>query len=296
MIARVLRELGYMREMGEGVSRMFYTIHPFELVDPEFTGEADYFSVTCTISPCFRQKIWSGSRASGEVFGLTKNEQRIVLLGRDSHLLSTKEIIKATGIVDTEDFRALYESMRRKGIIYNAKPGMSVGAGRRREVGRFRVRPPQQAQQYLDELLLAFGKVGQVSELPSGSEKSIRTALSPNSPYSEKPLSSLQALGFLDAQRKLLPKLRVLSARPQPEDLSSWKRGKLKTKRPEGYGFIRGYDDNEYYLHASSVLAPYTFDLLKEGMDLLFKVGERHIPGKPRPAMQVKVPIEERSV
>lgn len=45
MIARVLKELGYMREMGEGVGRIFYTMREFDLIDPEFKVESDSFSV-----------------------------------------------------------------------------------------------------------------------------------------------------------------------------------------------------------------------------------------------------------
>ncbi len=170
-------------------------------------------------------------------------------------------------------------------LIYNVKPKVS-GRGRRREVGRFRVRPPQEVQQYLDELLLLLTKIGPLEDLD---EKYIRGNLSPNSPYSRNPFWSMQALGYLDAQRRILPKLRVFPAKMEHDEThSGWMRGKLKAKRLEGYGFILGDDGNEYYLHVSNLVPPIRWDDLTEGKDLLFKIGERHVPGKPRPAMQVK--------
>jgi len=290
MIARVLRELGYMREMGEGVGRMFYTMREFDLIDPEFKVESDSFSVNLHHKSVFSPKDLEWLRGYSD-FDLTKNEQRVVLLGRDGHFLSTNEIIKTTGIIDTEDFRALYENMSRKGIIYNAKPHISAGGGRRREIGRFRVRPPQEAQQYLDEILTAVAKMGQVSELSMDAEKAIKSLLSVNSPFSQKLVRSLQALGFLDVQRRLLPKSRVLPQKIVPEDsqTTTWKRGMLKFKKLDGYGFIRSDDGTEYFVHASNLLPPLTWDGLTEGMSVLFKVGERQIAGKPRPAVQVKI-------
>jgi hypothetical protein len=49
-------------------------------------------------------------------YNLTRDEQRVILLGKDAHLLSTNEIIKALGIADVDEFRRIVETLRRKGI------------------------------------------------------------------------------------------------------------------------------------------------------------------------------------
>ena len=126
LISRVLRELGYMREMGEGMVRIFSLMREFDLIDPELTSETDFFKVTLHQKSIFAPKDVDWLNGYKD-FDLTKNEQRVVLLGRDGHLLSTNEIIKTLCIVDTDDFRALYENMNRKGIIYNTKTYNSPG-------------------------------------------------------------------------------------------------------------------------------------------------------------------------
>ena len=130
LIARSLRELGHMREMGEGILRMFNAMRGSELVDPELTANLENFAVTLRFQSIFnRQDLeWLGGYRE---FDLEKDEQRVVLLGKDGNLLSTKEIIEITGIVDTDDFRALSERLRLKGIVYNARP--TVGGGGRQE-------------------------------------------------------------------------------------------------------------------------------------------------------------------
>ena len=126
LIARSLRELGYVREMGEGILRMFDAMRESELVDPELTADREHFAVTLRHQSIFnRQDLeWLDSYRE---FDLTKNEQRVVLLGRDGHLLSTNEIISVIGIVDIDDFRALYDQLRKKGIVYTA---YAHGSGR----------------------------------------------------------------------------------------------------------------------------------------------------------------------
>jgi ATP-dependent DNA helicase RecG len=107
-VARVLRELGYMREMGEGMRRIFASIRKFDLVDPELHSDRNRFTITLFHRSVFSQKDIQWLQGfSG--FSLTKGEERLVLSGCDEHLLSTAEIMEALGFVDTEDFRSLFE-------------------------------------------------------------------------------------------------------------------------------------------------------------------------------------------
>jgi len=290
-ISRVLRELGYMREMGEGMSRIFSTMREFDLIDPELMIEKDSFKVTLHHKSIFSPKDVEWLKGYKD-FELTKNEQRVVLLGRDGHLLSTNEIIKTLGIVDTDDFRALYQNMNRKGIIYNVKPKLAQGGGRRREIGRFLIVPPQEAHQYLEELLRIIISFGPQLELTNDHLAILEYRLSPNSPYNKYILACLQNLGLINAQRRFLPKARalwgqVLADQIQPAEV---KYGKLIMKKHlEGYGFILGDDGVDYFLHASNLVPPLKFGQLEVGIGLVFKVSQINIPGKPRPAIQVSI-------
>ena len=55
-IARVLRELGYMREMGEGIRRIYASVRTFELVPPEISSDQNSFVVTLFNKSIFSPK------------------------------------------------------------------------------------------------------------------------------------------------------------------------------------------------------------------------------------------------
>ena len=290
LIARTLRELGYMREMGEGILRMFDAMRNSELVDPELSADLEHFSVTLRSQSIFnRQDIeWLESYKE---FDLEKNEQRVVLLGRDGHLLSTNEIINVTGIVDIDDFRALSEQLRRKGVVYNARPRVGGGGGRRREIGRFRVRPSLEAEQFLGELIRALKEIGPSTMLNRDSVAKIRTKLSPGSPFKERPDLSLQRLGFIDSQRRLLPK--ALTYVPELEDLSPITpqrlEGRLKAAKPGGYGFLTDEEGNEYFCHISQFRDYVDWDKVESNLHVSFIPGPPRSPGLRDTALEIRL-------
>ena len=253
LIARTLRELGLMREMGEGILRMFGAMRDNELVDPELTSDREQFVVTLRSQSIFNRQDIAWLESYKE-FDLEKNEQRVVLMGRDGHLLSTNEILKVTEIVDIDDFRALYEKLRRKGVIYNTKQRMGGGGGRR-DIGRFRVRPSSEAEQFLGELIVAMKALGPNKVLTKDAVAEVRSKLSSSSPFKDRPDYSLQSLGFIDSQRRLLPK--ALSYIPELEDtpLNPAHRmfGKIAVAKPAGYGFIAAADGTSYFFHSTAL-------------------------------------------
>lgn len=289
LVARTLRELGLMREMGEGIPRMFGAMRDSELVDPELTSDREQFTVTLRSQSIFnRQDIeWLDSYKE---FDLEKNEQRVALLGRDGHLLSTNEIIDVTGIVDTDDFRALSEQLRRKGIVYNAKPRVG-GGGRRREIGRFRVRPSQEAEQFLGELILTLKSLGSARVLSRESLATLRTKLSLGSPYKDRPDFSLQSLGFIDSQRRFLPK--ALSYVPELEDLPfggpQRLYGRIVAIKPGGYGFIETDDGASYFLHPSALPQDVRISELRLDERISFIPGPHSNRGSADPARDVRL-------
>ena len=290
MIGKALRELGYMREMGEGIPRIFKAMRESELVDPELIADAESFAVVMRHKSIFTQQDIDWLEGYRE-FDLSKNEQRVVLLGRDGHLLSTNEILQITGFVDIDDFRALYERMRRKGLVYNAKPRIGTGSGRRRGIGRFRVRPPREIEQYFAELLEGLRAIGSTRSLDEKMLRTLRAGLSEGSPYLEKPDGSMQALGFLNAQKRLLPK--ALSYVPELHSSGREKveqlKGTIKSTKAR-YGFIQSEDGTDYFFHQSELPDGTSWHSLRVGMLVTFKPKPTPYPAALDLAVGIKFP------
>ncbi len=212
--ARVLRELGYMREMGEGILRIYATMRDRDLIPPEIDVDASKFDLVLHHKSVFSPKDQEWLQAYA-MYNLTRDEQRVILLGKDGHLLSTNEIIKALGIADVDEFRKIVETLRRKGILYTAldrvrtqKALRAVGA--KREVGRFAIRPPDQTEQYRQELLRVLVEFGAHSSFGAEEFRRVSQKLSSSSPYKESLPDSLKLLGFVDERMRPLPLLLSL--------------------------------------------------------------------------------------
>lgn len=117
-IARVLRELGYMRELGEGMRRIYQLMQENELTPPELRGSQDSFSITL-----FNKPIYSNKEAffleQFDRFNLDKDMKAVILLGMDEAVFSAQNIWDAVGIVDTEHYRILVEKLLRLKILEN---------------------------------------------------------------------------------------------------------------------------------------------------------------------------------
>ena len=288
LVARTLRELGLMREMGEGILRMFGAMRASELVDPELTSDREQFVVTLRSQSIFNRQDIAWLESYKE-FELEKNEQRVVLMGRDGHLLSTNDIVKVTEIVDIDDFRALYEQLRRKGIIYNAKPRLGGGGGKR-NIGRFQVRPSHEAEQFLGEMIVAIKALGPNRVLTRDAVSAVRSKLSPSSPFKDRPDYSLQLLGFVDSQRRFLPK--ALSYVPELEDMSPSTPhrlfGQISEVKPAGYGFITADDGTSYFLHPRALSEGAAWDSAELNTRVSFVPGPPSNRGLSDPAQDVR--------
>lgn len=111
MTARVLRELGYMRELGEGMRRMFELMHKNELTAPELTSQANSFRVTLRHATIYNndQQLWL---EQFESCNLNREQKAIVVLGIGGKLVSPQEIWDSLGLVDTERYRELVKSLQ----------------------------------------------------------------------------------------------------------------------------------------------------------------------------------------
>jgi len=125
-IARVLRECGYIRELGEGIKRIFELMKSNDLINPKIESPNKSFIVTLYHKFIYskEEKLWLDQFES---FGLSREQKIIVRLGLNGRLISPKEIFDEVGIVDTDVYRQLLESLNLKGILKSeiSKPEVS---------------------------------------------------------------------------------------------------------------------------------------------------------------------------
>ncbi len=117
-VSRVLRELGYMRELGEGMRRIFSLMQSNELAAPELINNNDTFSIVLRNKPIYSQKeqLWLDQFSE---FDVDRERRSIILLGQEGRIFSAQDIWDAVGIVDTEHYRQLVDSLMRDEILVN---------------------------------------------------------------------------------------------------------------------------------------------------------------------------------
>ena len=165
-VARVLRELGYMQEMGEGIRRISSLMNGHELAPPEIDTEDHSFLMAFSQRNVFTpsEQRWLDAFAD---FNLSREEKVIVLLGRGGKLISTNQVWEALDLADTEEYRKVLAQLQTKGLLYSEiekSAAASAARGRRisiREVPRFAIRPPDvvlKSQREVVDALISIGR------------------------------------------------------------------------------------------------------------------------------------------
>lgn len=143
-VARTLRELGFMRELGEGMRRIFELMKSNELAPPEIRSLNNSFHLDMHHRTIYSKDevLWL---SHFDKYNLSSQQKSIVLLGRDGNLISPQNIIDRVGIIDIEHYRQLLQSLQKIGIIQSAvsKEKAKIHAIKRkigiRSIARFRV-------------------------------------------------------------------------------------------------------------------------------------------------------------
>ena len=221
-LTRVLREIGHMRELGEGMARMFDAMEQRDLIPPELSSEAGQFIVRLHHESIFSQRdqLWLEGYSP---FWLSRDEQRVMLIGRDGHAITPRAIRTALNVVDTEDYRKIVESLQRKGLIaslitsHKASKVASKLGRNRADVGRYVVRGADRAQRFLEELIRGLITVGPHDELGAPELETVKSYLSSDSPYVRSIVGSLRYLEFVDHRGKVGDRLRMVWAQRQIE-------------------------------------------------------------------------------
>lgn len=147
LIAKVLRENEYMRELGEGIKRMFELMAENELDKPKLGSNSSWFSVTLS-----HKSIFNGQQEQFlqlyEELGLTPRQKRILVLGMDGREISQNDIYRA---MNTDD-RAVYDrevtGLRKRKVLIEIRTNSQAKAYayknnlKKGEVPRFKVQLP----------------------------------------------------------------------------------------------------------------------------------------------------------
>ena len=152
-IARVLREIGYMQEMGEGIRRISALLDGRELVPPEIDSVDHSFLLSFSLRNIFSpaEQIWLDAFRE---YDLSREEKLVVLLGRGGNLISYSQISETLGISNYEEYRLIIGMLQSKGLLsatlnegaarYTAQEqGIEPG-----QVPRFAIPHPDSVQRY----------------------------------------------------------------------------------------------------------------------------------------------------
>lgn len=187
-IARVLKELGYMQEMGEGIRRISALMNGHELAPPEIDSVDQSFLITFSQRNIFSPPEQRWLDAFQE-FNLSREEKLIIVLGRSGKLISTNQIWEALDLVDTEEYRRIIAQLQTKGLLVSAitKNAVSSAARRqgigRRAVPRFAIRTPDTVQKDQREVVNALISIGPLSQIGRTHYEQIRNKLSGQNTY-----------------------------------------------------------------------------------------------------------------
>lgn len=115
-IARVLRETGYIRELGEGIRRIFELMSKNDMVQPKIISRTKSYSITLFYKHVYsrEEQVWLDNFEDLE---LSREQKTVIRLGVNGRLISAKEIFETVGIVNEEAYRQLIVSLRKLGIL-----------------------------------------------------------------------------------------------------------------------------------------------------------------------------------
>ncbi len=187
-IARVLRELGYMREMGEGLRRINALMNGHELGPPDIVSEEDSFSITFSQRNVFTptEQQWLDAFNS---FNLSREEKLVVLLGRGGKLIAPSQIWEVLDLVDTEEYRQIIDRLQTKGLLSSQISRNQAGIIARREgsgprdVPRFAIRTPDLAERDHREVIESVVALGNQGRFRNAQYEAIGKGLSGQNPY-----------------------------------------------------------------------------------------------------------------
>lgn len=150
LIARVLREAGYVRELGEGMRRIFELVKASELQVPHIKSDESSFAVTLFNKSVFseQQTVWLDLFSD---IRLSPRQKSIIVAGMGDRELSPNDIYSAMNTSDRTAYDRAVSGLRKRGLLIEVRTSQKAGevAGersiRKADVGRWKVVTPDQA-------------------------------------------------------------------------------------------------------------------------------------------------------
>lgn len=120
VIMRVLRDLGWTRDQGEGMRRIFGSMRQVELHEPELEETGDTFVVRLSTRSVYDEQTQAWIAAFGP-FGLRPDERRYLVELRRSrnNRLSVDKLARQLG-ESYDETRAALQTLEQRGIVWHA--------------------------------------------------------------------------------------------------------------------------------------------------------------------------------
>lgn len=216
---RCLRELGYMRELGEGMRRIFSLVKQNDLIPPILTSSRDNFSIQLSHGSIFSSsdQIWLDSY---ENFDLSREERLVMLLGRTGRLISPQAIIDTCDIIDTADYTNLVTKMQLKGILYsimNRSAATAIAKRRkisRRKLPRIKIRDVNTCRKDFAEMIRGLISLGPVPYFSRDEILKLKDILSIENIYNKEwgwIIKSLKEFNLMSAENEPTDKLKIIT-------------------------------------------------------------------------------------
>ncbi len=217
-IARVLREIGYVREMGEGIRRIFRLMQDADLIPPELYSTPSRFSIILHHKSVFSdidQRWLDGFKP----FKFNKEEMLIALLGREGNLLSPQQIYDRLNLVDWDIYREIIDQIQTKGVLYNRlTQNEKVKLARARKVSqraiqRLAVRQPEELERALSDVFKLLQNMGPISLVDKNYIEQVTESLPPQHVYKFSYLRFtrfLKLFGLIDDEKRPSSTLQAL--------------------------------------------------------------------------------------
>lgn len=150
-VAKVLRENKFMREMGEGIKRIYQILNDNEIGSPKIESKENCFHLTIENKSIYSHKELEWLSLF-ESYRLNKLQKRIVALGLHDKEISPHDIYKALATTDRDTYDSVVTSLRVLGILEEIRTSTAATAisklhkTKKQKIGRYKVVSPGRQQ------------------------------------------------------------------------------------------------------------------------------------------------------
>ena len=152
LIAKVLRENEYMRELGEGIKRIFELMEENELSKPKLYSNSTWFSVALSHKSVFNDQQ-ERFLSLYDSLHLTSRQKRIVALGIEDKAISRHDIERAMNTEDRDTYDNEVTGLRKAGVLEEIRTNRQAHSYehihhlRKGGAPRFKIKIPQASNQ-----------------------------------------------------------------------------------------------------------------------------------------------------